>query len=120
MESTKKSARKKARESALHTQRVAPLLFLVNVVTSSQGEFNVTDVNEPFGKNKEAYVRECYHEDITVEIFDIWKNHMETWGEDNKRTNLFVITGSSGIGKSTFLAYWISHMHKCFGNIAIC
>lgn len=116
-ETDEERTRKKARESPLHEYHVAPLSFLVDALQASNG-FNVTRTRAPFGNNKEAYVRECYN-DISDDIFRIWKERRMAW-EGKKRAMLFTISGSSGIGKSTFLSFWITRMKQFFPTIAIC
>ena len=98
-------ARKKARLSPLHLHCVAPLSFLSEAVEQKEGSFNVTNIGCPFGKNKEAYARKCY-EDIVQEIYDRRKRFRKET-KPIKAAVLFVVGGSSGVGKSTFLAYFI-------------
>jgi hypothetical protein len=110
-------ARKKVKESPLHENFVAPLSFLINAVGQGQGasfNFNITHVNGPFGRNKEAYVRSCY-EEMYKKIIATRKNNRKK----QKRSMVFIITGSSGIGKSTFLAYFVARGRAVFRNIAI-
>jgi hypothetical protein len=110
-------ARKKVKESPLHENFVAPLSFLINAVGQGQGasfNFNITHVNGPFGRNDEAYVRSCY-EKMYKKIIATRKNNRKKL----KRSMVFIITGSSGIGKSTFLAYFVARGRAVFRNIAI-
>lgn len=116
-ESKEEQARKKARESPLHEYHVAPLSFFVDALQATNG-FHVNRTRAPFGNNKEAYVRECYN-DLSDEIFHVWKERQTAW-EGKKRAMLFVISGSSGIGKSTFLSFWITRMKHFFPTIAVC
>ena len=111
-------ARKKARMSPLHRHHVAPLSLLVDAVEEKDGNFNVTGVGQPFGKYNEAYVRSCY-EEIVHEIFET-REKFRQQTRPVKTANLFVVGGSSGIGKSTFLAYFIVRLRGRFRNIAVC
>ena len=116
--SIEKRARKKARMSPLHIHRFAPLSFLSDAVEETDGSFNVTAVGHPFGKNKKAHARKCY-EELVNDIFNCREDFREqtalVWA-----ANLFVMGSSSGIGKSTFLAYFIVHLRGHFTNIAMC
>ena len=88
---------KRARMSKLHENYVAPLSFIAGAVESAgaNNNFNITKVGMPFGHDKEAYARKCY-EDITQEIH---KKRKE-FRSEKKAATLFVIAGTSGIGKS--------------------
>ena len=114
-ESAEEQARKKARMSKLHEHYVAPLSFIADAVESGASKFNITNVNMPFGNNHEAYARPCY-EDITQKIRMLRKE----FRSERKAATLFVVGGSSGIGKSTFLAYFVVRMRNVFNNIALC
>jgi hypothetical protein len=119
-ETAEERAQKKAKRSPLHEQYVAPLSFLEDAVRAAQANdnFNITKIGESFGMVKEAYARSCY-EDIVQAIVMIFKKNRKR-DRDQKRAMLFIIRGSSGIGKSTFLAYFIARSRKNFANIAIC
>jgi hypothetical protein len=111
-------AQKKAKKSPLHEQYVAPLSFLVDAVQAAAhatDNFNITKVGEPFGRVNEAYARQCYED-----IFTMFKKHRKHRKQEGARAMLFIIRGSCGIGKSTFLGYFVVRMKKIFANIAIC
>lgn len=109
-------AQKKARKAPLHEDYSAPLSFLVDAVKAAQSNssFNTTEVGDPFGLAKEAYVRQCY-EDIVQSINDVLNANIE-----DKKKQLFVIRGSSGVGKSTFLAYALVRLRAHFGITVLC
>lgn len=67
----------------------------------------------------EAYARQCY-EDIVQAILTIFKKKRKHRKQEGARAMLFIIRGSSGIGKSTFLGYFVVRMKNIFVNIAIC
>ena len=118
-QSMEREQRKRARLSPLHQHFVAPLSFLADAVEAEEGtKFNVINIGLPFGKNKEAYARACY-EEILADIHASRKE-FRTATKPAKAAMLFVVAGSSGIGKSTFLAYFIARMSKLFKNVAIC
>lgn len=64
---------------------------------------NIQHIRKPFGVSKEAYLRPCY-EDI---VKCIAKQLPKEIIENEVKAKLFIIRGSSGIGKSTFLAYFL-------------
>ena len=110
----------RALTSALHEEYVAPLSFLLDAADKS---FIIPKkTRRPFGKNGEAYMRPCY-----AKIFNlILEKRKEFYGNRRrsgltKRKTLFVIRGSSGIGKSTFTSYLIGKTRSipCFKNFAI-
>ena len=120
-ETEKEKAQKRAKQSPLHEHYVAPLSFLLDAANSDHS-FHITSTRRPFGENLEAYVRPCY-ETILQLILNTRKecrNKRSAQGIP-KRSTLFVIRGSSGIGKSTFLAYFIGRARsaKRFRNIAV-
>ena len=78
-------------------------------------EFNITGVGKSFGNNHEAFARECY-EDLTTEIYEMRSEDVS----NERNASLFVIAGSSGVGKSTFLAYFVARMKNVFKNVALC
>lgn len=109
-------AQKRARKAPLHEDYSAPLSFLVDAIKAAQSNssFNTTEVGDPFGLAKEAYVRQCY-EDIVQSINDVLNANIE-----DKKKQLFVIRGSSGVGKSTFLAYALVRLRAHFGKTVLC
>lgn len=120
-ETEKVKAQKRAKQSPLHQHYVAPLSFLIDAA-NSDNLFNITRTRARFGNNLEAYVRPCYEGFLQLilrkrkECLDkLRKNHQQ------KRSTLFVIRGSSGIGKSTFLAYFMGRARSGgrFPNIAV-
>ena len=110
-----------AKQSPLHQQYVAPLSFLVDAV-NSQNSFNITSTRQPFGNNLEAYVRPCYERILQV-ILRTRKACLEKLRKNHqlRRSTVFIIRGSSGIGKSTFLAYFVGRARsdRRYSNIAI-
>lgn len=120
-ETEKEKAQKRAKKSPLHEHYVAPLSFLLDAANSDHS-FNITSTRRPFGDNLEAYVRPCY-ETILQLILDNRKECRDKRSAQGlpKRSTLFVIRGSSGIGKSTFLAYFMGRARsdKRFSNFAV-
>ncbi|KAL3910705.1 MAG: hypothetical protein SGILL_007587, partial [Bacillariaceae sp.] len=120
-ETLKLKAQKIAKQSPLHQHYVAPLSFLVDAVNSGSS-FNITSTREPFGNNLEAYVRPCY-ESILQVILQTRKACLEKLRKNHqlRRSTVFIIRGSSGIGKSTFLAYFVGRARsgRRFSNIAL-
>lgn len=115
-ETEEEKARKKARMAPLHREHVAPISFITGAVESRDTtEFNITGVGESFGNNHEAFVRECY-EDLATGIYELRSEDVSK--ESN--ASLFIIAGSSGVGKSTFLAYFVARMKNVFKNVALC
>lgn len=110
-----------AKQSPLHEHFVAPLSFLVDAVNSGNS-FNITSTRKPFGNNLEAYVRPCY-ERILQFILQTRKACIKKRNQNHlhRRSTLFIIRGSSGIGKSTFLAYFVGRARsgRRFSNIAL-
>ena len=107
-ETPKQKAQKKVRQSPLHQQYVVPFSFLVDAV-NSRNSFNITSTGKPFGNNLEAYVRPCY-ESILQIILRTRKVCREKRYKNGlrPRSNVFIIRGSSGVGKSTFLVIlWV-------------
>jgi ABC-type dipeptide/oligopeptide/nickel transport system ATPase subunit len=104
-------AQKKAKAAPLHEDYSAPLSFLQDAVKAAQSDssFNLTVIGKPFGSVKEAYARQCY-EDVAQKIAGVLKSNTE------KKKQLFVLRGSSGVGKSTFLAYGLVRLRKRFGK----
>ena len=120
-EPQKENAQKRAKQAPLHEHYVAPLSFLIDAV-NSDNFFSITRTRAPFGNNLEAYVRPCYEGFLQLilqkrkECLDkLRKNHQL------KRSTLFVIRGSSGIGKSTFLAYFMGRVRSVrrLSNVAV-
>lgn len=111
IETSEEKARKKARDSPLHEHFVAPLSFLVDAATSDS--FNITNTRHPFGKDLEAYARLSYEEiaKLIVQERKQCRDKLKKEGV-NIRSTLFVIRGSSGVGKSTFLAYFMGRSAK--------
>ena len=106
--------RKKARLSApLHKEWAAPLSLLEDAVELKEkfydGEHGA--VGTLFGKDREGYVRKAY-----VDVFNIISNliadkNANVYNENaSQRELLVVIRGSSGVGKSTFLAYLLARL----------
>ena len=81
--------------------------FLIDAATSNPSRFlGGGKVGEPFGVNREAYVRPCY-EDLTEEI----DKEIDKWHEGDTM-RIVEIRGSAGIGKSAFLAYTIAKIRE--------
>jgi hypothetical protein len=104
-------AQRKAKQAPLHEDYSAPLSFLGDAVKAAQSNssFSLTKVSEPFGLAKEAYARQCY-EDVAQKIGGVLNSNTED------RKQLFVLRGSSGVGKSTFLAYGLVRLRNHFGK----
>lgn len=115
-ETEEEKARKKARMAPLHREHVAPISFITGAVESRDTtEFNITGVGKSFGNNHEAFARECY-EELATEIYERRSKDLS----NERNASLFVIAGSSGVGKSTFLAYFVARMKNVFKNVALC
>jgi hypothetical protein len=112
--SSEERAKKKRKESPLHEHYVTPMSFLEDAVQLSSLEFNLTAVNKPFGKSREAYARKSY-EEIVLTI----NRKRKEFFKSNRRSMAFIIRGSSGVGKSTFLGYVISRYRTVMPNIVI-
>jgi hypothetical protein len=121
-ETAEERAQDKAKQSPLHENYVAPLSFLEDAVRAAQANesFNITKSGESFGMVKEAYARSCYEDIVQAIVMKFKKNRKRDRDRDQKRSMLFIIRGSLGIGKSTFLAYFIVRLRNIFANIAIC
>jgi hypothetical protein len=119
IETDEERAQKRAKLAPLHINYVAPLSFLGDSVEAAlkNRNFNITKVGGSFGIAKEAYVRRCY-EDIVRAILVIFNANRDR-DPDLKRAMLFVIRGSSGVGKSTFLGYFIVRLRTNLANIAV-
>jgi hypothetical protein len=104
-------AQKKAKRAPLHEDYSAPLSFLQDALKAAQSDnsFNLTAIGKPFGSAREAYVRQCY-EDVGQKINGVLNSDTE------KKRKLFVLRGSSGVGKSTFLAYGLVRLRSHFGK----
>lgn len=92
----------------LHKQHVAPMAFLEEAVDDSWRFLKENEVGKPFGLHNEAYIRKCYQE-IAEEI----QKDLAAWIAPQVengilRARLVEIRGSSGIGKSVFLAYLLA------------
>ena len=114
--------KKRAKNATLHECYSVPLSFLEDAVSAAQKNdpLNLTNVGKPFGRYKEAYVRSCY-EDIVQSIGEQLPTGKATQiVEDEMRMKLFIICGSSGIGKSTFLAYFLVRTRNYFGKTILC
>jgi hypothetical protein len=109
-----KRKEKKRKESPLHEHYVTPMSFLEDAVQLSSADFNLTGSNKPFGKNREAYARKSY-EEILLTI----NSKRKEFFKSNRRSMAFIIRGSAGVGKSTFLGYAISRYRKVMPNIVI-
>jgi hypothetical protein len=104
---TKKKRAKLAAE--LHKEHVAPLSFLTDAVDASEGYFQQEgEAGTLFGKGKEAYVRQSYVEVSNKLIGMIEAKYKDA--ETAKRALLIILRGSSGVGKSTFLAYVLAKL----------
>jgi hypothetical protein len=115
-ETEEEKARKKARMAPLHREYVAPISFLIGAVESRDTtEFNITGVGKSFGYNHEAFARECY-EELATEIYEMRSEDVS----NERNASLFVIACSSGVGKSTSLAYFVARMKNVFKNVALC
>ena len=104
-------AQKRAKQAPLHQDYSAPLSFLQDAVKAAQSDssFNITEIGEPFGLFKEAYARQCY-EDVVGKIGAVLNSNTEA------KKQLFILRGSSGVGKSTFLAYGLVRLRGHFGK----
>ena len=120
-EAEKVKAQKRAKQSPLHEHYVAPLSFLVEAANSGNS-FNITGLRLPFGNNLEAYARPCYEVILQLILQKRKECHqMRSKEGGRRRAALFVIRGSSGIGKSTFLAFFMGRARsgKRFRNFAL-
>mmetsp|Transcript_21074 Transcript_21074/g.58371 ORF Transcript_21074/g.58371 Transcript_21074/m.58371 type:complete len:541 (+) Transcript_21074:42-1664(+) len=109
----------KAKQAPLHEEYSAPLSFITDAVKAAQSgdSLNMTEIGKAFGKLREAYVRQCY-EDIVQLMNSVLKT---SFNLEEKKKQLFVIQGSSGVGKSTFLAYCVVRLQAYFrGKIILC
>lgn len=110
-------AQKKAKAAPLHEDYFAPLSFLDDAVKAAQSDssFNMTEIGAAFGLVKEAFARQCY-EDVAKKIAGV------LYANTENRKQLFVLRGSSGVGKSTFLAYALVRLRGYFGKgkIVLC
>ena len=103
-------AKKQAKKAPLHESYIVPLSFIEDTVRSAQkgNAFHLTCVGEPFGLYQEAYAHSCY-KDIVQCIGKNLPTGKETQIVKGKiKKKLFIIRGSSGIGKSTFLGYFLA------------
>eukprot|EP00978_Attheya_sp_CCMP212_P013568 scaffold34053_cov29-Attheya_sp.AAC.1 len=107
---------KRAKLAALHQDYSAPLSFLEEAVSAAQTNtsFNNSKIGESFGLSKEAYVRQCYEDIVQLIAAALNENRKQ-----NKK-QLFIIRGSSGIGKTTFLAYCVVRLGLFFGKTVLC
>jgi hypothetical protein len=96
---------KKPKLADLHVQHVAPYSFLKEAVESGgdEGYFE----GSRFGILKEAFVRRDYRGIFRL----IEKKWLDSTAE-GKPTTLVIIRGSSGVGKSVFLAYLLARYRK--------
>ena len=122
-ESEEVRAKKRAKNAPLHERYSVPLSFLEDAVCAAQKNnplHYLTNVGKPFGRYREAYVRSCY-EDIVQSIGEHLPTGKATQiAKDEMRMKLFIIRGSSGIGKSTFLAYFLVRTRNYFGKTILC
>ena len=92
----------------LHKEHVVPMAFFDEAIGDSKNFLKENKVGKPFGLHNEAYLRKCYKE-LNEEI----QKELAAWIEPQVangvlRPRLVEIRGSSGIGKSVFLAYLIA------------
>jgi len=101
---------KKARLSApLHSEFVAPLSFLTDAVEDPD-RFLCDGTTGTFGLQNEAVVRPVYV-DLSGVIIDAIESKYKDENTANNKL-LVILRGSSGIGKSTYLAYLIAQLMK--------
>lgn len=103
---------KRAKLAPLHEQYVAPKSFLVEAAEAKG--FTIGAVGETFGREGEAYVRQCYAE-VLNEIQKAWDKS----AKEGQKSMLAVVQGSSGIGKSTFLAYLLAQSRANIKSFAL-
>jgi hypothetical protein len=108
-------ANKKLKPVPLHDQHIAPLSFLREAAIYADN-YQMNGAGNTFGLRGEAYVRQCYNDFYGVLYEALQEMEKETYA--TKR--LFVIRGSLGVGKSTFLGYTIASLQQIdLNNIAI-
>lgn len=100
-----KSPQKKARQAGLHENHFVPWSFYLDAINQPDS-FLKGGEESKFGRDNEAYLRPC-HVELLNKIIQV----SEEWQVKKTRTmHLVEIRGSSGIGKSAFLAYVIANM----------
>jgi hypothetical protein len=108
-------ASKKLKPVPLHDEHIAPLSFLREAAIYADN-YQMNGAGNTFGLRGEAYVRQCYNDLLGALNEALQEREKETYA--TKR--LFVIRGSSGVGKSTFLGYTIAYLQEIdLKNIAI-
>lgn len=98
------SPQKRAKNAPLHELHVVPITFLEDAVSDPKTFLGTGAVGGTFGLRGEAYFRQC-HKELLAEIM----KEAEAW-QDGNCMRMVEVRGSSGIGKSAFLAYIIAHM----------
>lgn len=98
------SPQKKAKNSPLHELHVVPITFLEDAVSHPETFLGTGAVGGSFGLRGEAYLRQC-HKELLAEIM----KEAEAW-QNGDCMRMVEVRGSSGIGKSAFLAYTIAHV----------
>lgn len=108
-------ASKKLKPVPLHDEHVAPLSFLREAAVYADS-YQMNGAGNTFGLRGEAYVRQCYDDFCLIVNEALQEREKEVYA--TKR--LFVVRGSSGVGKSTFLGYTIASLQQIgMKNIAI-
>jgi hypothetical protein len=95
--------KKRGKDAPLHERHVVPMSFFLDAVNQPESFLSQNEVGRPFGVNEEAYLRPCYNE-LLVEI----EAELNLWTTKSAPSRLVEVRGSSGIGKSAFLAYIIA------------
>lgn len=98
------SPQKRAKNSPLHERHVVPISFLEDAVSNPKTFLGTGAVGGSFGLRGEAYFRQC-HKELMEEI----RKEGKAWDKGDCM-RMVEVRGSSGIGKSAFLAYIIAHM----------
>ena len=83
---------------------VVPITFLEDAVSDPNTFLGTGAVGGSFGLRGEAYFRQC-HKELLAEIM----KEAEAW-QNGDCMRMVEVRGSSGIGKSAFLAYTIAHV----------
>lgn len=105
---------KKSKKAPLHEQYVTPLSFHIDAVEKSKVFLGNCYKDRKFGMAKEAYLRQSY-----VDILKQIDAQVDKSIQDIEKGTAAIVRGSSGIGKSTFLAFVLANFAPIFENIAV-
>ena len=107
--------KKRKLDCKFHKQHAVPMSFFEEAMGPN---FRFDDTaGGTFGVEAEGYVRQCY-----VDLKNIFEAEVKAFVEEDGRphTRLVEIRGSSGVGKSAFLAYLLAVLRKGgMENVAI-